>query len=174
MPTSASTRLEIEVDSESVEQLLQGTAHALDTVGMYTFLSGVVGPWLKSRAEDRFAAEGDDVTGHWKPLAAYTQRVRAAAGYGAEHPINKRTGELERYITDGGWDVFATPVLSTLVFPGNAPTTRQAEKVAVAQLGSSFPSTPARPVLGMNETDLVFVIAALGVYITGASRVRFS
>lgn len=174
MAASARGLLDIEVDDESVERMLENTANALDTVGMYAFLYGTVGPWLRRRAEDRFAAEGDDVTGHWKPLEAYTQRVRAASGYGAEHPINKRTGELESYITSGGWDVFATPVLSTLVFPGNAPTPRQAEKVSTAQIGKNYPSTPARPVLGMNEVDLVFVMGALGVYITGASRVRFS
>lgn len=170
-PSSGSVRIIIDVDSENVEQMLARTTLALSTVGMYAFLHGVVTPWLKKRAEDRFAAEGDDVSGMWAPLEAYTQQVRSAGGYGAEHPINRRTGELERYITQGGGDVISAGGFSQLTFPGDAPTGREATKVATAQIGATYPSTPARPVLGVNEVDLSFVLAALATHVTMAQTV---
>lgn len=169
--SSGSVQIVVDVDSENVEQMLARTTLALSTVGMFTFLSGVVGPWLKERAEDRFAAEGDDVSGKWLPLEAYTEQVRAAGGFGAAHPINRRTGEMENYITQGGWDVVSAAGFSQLTFPGNVPNSREATKVATAQIGASYPSTPARPVLGVNEVDLAFVLAALAAHVTLAQRV---
>lgn len=166
MASSGSVRIVVDVDSENVEQMLARTSLALSAVGMFIFLNGAVGPWLKRRAEDRFAAEGDDVSGKWLPLEAYTTQIRSAGGYGAEHPINKRTGELENYITQGGADVISAGGFSQLTFPGNAPSAREATKVATAQIGALTPSTPARPVLGVNEVDLAFVLAALATHVT--------
>lgn len=169
---SGSVRLIVDVDKDNVEEMLNRVSNALSTVGMYAFLYGAVGPWLRERAEDRFQAEGDDVSGKWLPLEAYTQRVRSAAGYGAQHPINRRTGELESYITDGGWDVISAGAFSQLTFPGNAPSVSEAVKVSAAQIGVTYPSTPARPVLGVNEVDLAYVLAALATHVTVASTVR--
>lgn len=171
MASSGSVRIVVDVDSENVEQMLARTSLAVSSVGMFTFLSGVVGPWLKERAEDRFAAEGDDVSGKWAPLESYTQQVRSSGGYGAEHPINRRTGELENFITGGGWDVVSVAGFSQLTFPGNAPSAREAMKVATAQIGAAHPSTPARPVLGVNGVDLAFVLAALATHVVVAQTV---
>ncbi|MEU4066665.1 hypothetical protein AB0F25_30505 [Streptomyces wedmorensis] len=170
-PSSGSVRIIVDVDSDNVEQMLARTTLALSTVGMIGFLSGVVGPWLKERAEDRFAAEGDDVSNKWVPLEGYTQQVRAAGGYGAAHPINRRTGELENYITQNGSDVMSAAGFSQLTFPGSAPTAREATKVMTAQMGATYPATPARPVLGVNEVDLAFVLAALATHVTLAQTI---
>ncbi|MFD8340567.1 hypothetical protein ACFV42_49525, partial [Streptomyces solisilvae] len=112
-----------------------------------------------------------DVSGKWLPLQDYTQQVRQAAGYGAEHPINKRTGELENFLTDSGWDIIAAGGFSQLTFPGNMPTGKEATKLMTAQIGTQHPSTPARPVLGMNEVDLAYVLAALSTYVTHGTTV---
>lgn len=171
MASSGSVRIIVDVDSDNVEQMLARTTMALSTVGMFAFLSGPVTTWLKERAEDRFAAEGDDVSGKWLPLEPYTEQVRSAGGYGAAHPINRRTGELENYITQSGGDVISAAGFSQLTFPGDAPSAREATKVATAQIGATFPATPARPVLGMNEVDLAFVLAALATHVTMAQTV---
>lgn len=49
-----------------------------------------------ARVWDRnFKSEGSMVGG-WHPLSEWTQRVRRARGYGAEHPILRQTGTLHR------------------------------------------------------------------------------
>lgn len=167
---SNNVSLTITSDSRDVQAMLDRVSDALDTVGMYTFLNAEVGPWLRERAQNRFANEGDDVVGIWAPLEAYTVSVRDSGGYGGEHPINKRSGELESYIVDGGWDVTASTALSILTFPGTLPNPSQAVKVVTAQTGATYPRTPPRPVLGMNEADLGFVLAALATHVTLSAR----
>ena len=130
------------------------------------FLDQRVEPWLRERAERRFAGEGDDVVGAWAPLKAYTQAVRQAAGYGPEHPINKRTGELERYITQGNNKQTFSNLEASLTMPGAAGTTKVQDKLKTAQGGKALPRTVARPVLGMNHIDMIEVLSTLGGYLT--------
>lgn len=63
---------------------------------------------LMDAVEENFAAEGqtDGATTHkWEPLAESTQADRRREGYGAEHPILKRSGALLRSVTtDSGRD----------------------------------------------------------------------
>lgn len=168
---AGSVQFIVDVDKKNVEEMLTRVTLALSDVGIASFLHGSVGPWLQKRTEDRFRAEGDDVSGKWLPLESYTQQVRQAAGYGAEHPINRRTGEMEAYLTGGGWDVLSAGGFSELTYPGNLPNAMEATKVSTAQMGLSYPSTPARPVLGMNEVDLAYVLAALSTYVAlGVAR----
>jgi hypothetical protein len=163
---TGSVRFVVDVDDDNVEELLSRTSNALSTVGMYAFLHGAVGTWLQRRARDRFAAEGDDVSGPWLPLEPYTNQARSAAGFPPEHPINRRTGDLEAYITgSGGWDVVSAGGFSQLTYPGTTPTGTLATKVSTAQGGALYPSTPARPVLGVNEVDLAYVLAALSTHV---------
>jgi hypothetical protein len=138
--------------------------------GLATFLGATVGPYLRQRAQERFQSEGDDVTGPWLPLDPTTVAIRDATGFGGEHPINRRTGELEDWVTQG--DTFGYPIGSgaTLLFPSNEPTGRLRTKVETAQKGKKSPATPPRPVIGVNEKDLLFITAALAAAIQGASK----
>lgn len=160
------------VDHRQVDRLLRNLNDALSVVGMYHFLDNSVGPWLQNRARARFAGEGDDVVGKWEPLQPGTNAARKAHGFPEEHPINHRTGELERYITGGGWDIASAPMLATLTFPGGPePTGQLGLKVKTAQQGASTPPTVPRPVVGVNEADLAFVLGAMATYLSIASRV---
>lgn len=171
MAQSSSASIQITVDESDVERLLRNVGDALDTVGIYAFLHSSVGPWLRERAENRFANEGDDVVGNWEPLSPATNLMRADQGFPPEHPINHRTGELERYITRSGWDIMTSPTLSVLKFPGGPPPGGElANKVRTAQAGSFNPATVPRPVLGLNEADLAFTLAAMATFISIASR----
>jgi hypothetical protein len=49
-----------------------------------------------------FDTEGRSTPSAWVPLTPRTQRQRQLQGYGAAHPILKRTGELFNSITGGG------------------------------------------------------------------------
>jgi hypothetical protein len=163
--------IEIVGNQRGVEAMLETIDSALSPVGLAAFLYGSVGPWVKQRAEDRFKAEGDDVTGKWAPLMPATQEIRESYGFGGSHPINKRIGELEDYITQGQISVVTTPGLGVLKFPGNPPATASLkEKLSTAQKGRAAPKTVPRPVLGLNEKDLTAVMTMLAFHIQHEGR----
>ena len=162
----------LETKQSNVEEMLLRLDTALDPRAVAGFLTGSIDPYLRSRAAARFQGEGDDVVGEWAPLAPATEAIREQAGYGASHPINVRTGELEDYIVNSPNRIDITPGGADLVLPGTAPSGELAKKVRTAQQGNETgPITPARPVLGMNERDLAFIMFALMEYIeTGVKR----
>lgn len=150
-------------DSSGVQAMLLKMDMALSPPEIGIFLSSEVDPWLRLRAADRFRSEGDDVSGKWAPLTPYTERVRVSQGYPAAHPINRRSGQLENYILHTQSVVAARAGGAFMRYPGTSAAGDTKDKVRVAQQGfqgAGF-STPPRPVLGMNERDLAFVLTAL-------------
>lgn len=132
------------------------------------FMDEQIGALLQTRARDRFKNEGDDASGKWAPLADATEQIRLAQGYGAAHPINVRTGDLESFIEDSPNRIIMDGQGVTLNFPGTDPTTRVGEKLKGAQQGEG--RAPARPVLAINERDAAMAVGALESYIrTGVS-----
>jgi hypothetical protein len=157
---------EIVGDQQSVQRMLEHVDSALSVTGLATFMHGYVEPWLVKRAKDRFAGEGDDAVGKWAPLQETTQEFRESAGYGATGPINRRTGELEAYITGNSASVALSPVGATLTFPGIKTTKRSVrEKMMTAQKGRGNPSTVPRPVLGLSERDLSHIMVGLALHV---------
>ncbi len=131
------------------------------------FLAETVDPYLRQRVQNRFAEEGDDVTGKWAPLKYPTTLIRQSLGYGPAHPINRRTDDLYNYVTQTKGGVALTAMGATLNAPGVMPSSNELRfKVATAQSGRNYPPTVARPVLGINETDHVAVQESLLKYIT--------
>ena len=158
--------LQIIGDDRGVTALLSNLERALEPPSIASFLGSRVDPILRKRAKDRFRMEGDDVSGGWVPLASSTQAIRASQGYGPAHPINKRTGQLEDYITGYRPDISIDPGLGASInFPGGSPQGDLADKLKVAQSGALFPRTPARRVLGVNEKDLELIMIALSRHI---------
>ena len=146
--------------------MLETVDSAMSPIGLAAFLYGKVGPWVKERAEARFRNEGDDVVGDWAPLREATINFREAQGFAGEHPINKRTGELEAYITQGNIQVTASAGEGSMKFPGNTPATQSlSEKMRTAQRGRVSPATVPRPVLGLNEKDLSAIMVMLAFHI---------
>lgn len=152
-------------DSRGVTEMLRRIDQSLSPVGLEFFMKQSVEPWLQSRARDRFQDEGDDAVGTWEPLKQSTVMIRGQR-YG-EHPINRRTGELEDYITQSPGDAHELGSGAVLVYPGNKASGELLQKVETAQRGKPSPSTVPRPVLGMNETDLAFVLGGLAKFIQG-------
>jgi hypothetical protein len=163
---------EIVGNQRGVQEMLNTIDSALSVIGMAAFLHGQVAPWVKARAKDRFASEGDDVSGPWAPLAETTIEIREGSGFGAG-PINIRTHELERYITQSNADVVSAPGAATLRYPGTVPPSKGLrEKMRTAQKGRSQPKTVARPVLGLNERDLSVILTQLAFHIQGEGMRR--
>jgi hypothetical protein len=164
--------MRFEGDVTQVARMLLGLETATNPVAIAGFLGSTVDPYLRGRGRRRFSEEGDDVTGKWVPLSPATQAIRADLGYGADHPINVRTGELERYINDSPNQLSAHPWGASLTLPGNPPTGDLADKVMTAQQGSTSSTSgrpiPPRPVLGMNQKDTMAVLLLLYGYIKNA------
>lgn len=150
-------------------QDVQAMLHRLDTslnpTAIAAFLGAEVDPYIRERARQRFANEGDDVVGQWAPLADATNAFRTAQGFPAAHPINKRTGELEAYIVSAPNQITISTFGTTLVSPRPTSNKWLQEKLRTAQMGKDRPRTPARPVLGLNEKDLLAVTTKLAFYI---------
>ena len=159
-------------DDVAVSAMLTRMDTALNPIAIGEFLGITVDPYIRKRAKSRFASEGDDVTGAWAPLADTTQDFRKNQGFGPDHPINIRTGELENYITGTPGGVVANASGALLTSPGNPPSVEMGleTKVKTAQGGKTYPSTPARPVMGVNEQDLSTVLTALTEFVI--ERVR--
>jgi hypothetical protein len=165
-------------DDKGVKAMLDVVMEALSPAALVVFMTGVVGPYLAERGEKRFKGEGDDVVGNWEPLSMATQAIRMGGrlagnwSVGDAHPINQRTGELEDYITQGRGDTITTGLDVVMTYPDQAMVNPELQdKMQTAQQGrTQTPITPARPVLGLNENDLLFVLTSLSVSIqmTGA------
>ena len=162
--------IEIGGTSTQVDRILHYFSIILSPIGFAVFLNLYVGPYLQDRAVNRFKGEGDDVTGSWDALQSSTQEVRARQGLGSDHPINVRTTEMENWITGGSWDVRENIYGATLTFPGGTPSPSVKEKLTTAQIGRNFPPTAPRPVLGMNERDLAYIMATMAFWIGEGAR----
>jgi hypothetical protein len=162
--------VQVVVDTHDAELTLTRLNTALSATGLVAFMTGSVAPYLAERAKARFDSEGDDVSGKWAALKDSTQEFRLHGGYPPSTPINHRTGQLERYITETGSD--AAPIGTTgaqLTFPGDVTADAAlTQKMQTAQRGRAEPRTVPRPVLGVNERDVAFVTEALMFYFAKA------
>jgi hypothetical protein len=159
------------VHDKDVERMLDRLNMAVSPVALAGFMQATVGPYLQQRAKARFRSEGDDASGKWAELSTTTHSFRINAGYAPDHPINRRTGRLENYITETQVGVQATASGGAQVtFPKNPPRGATAEKLRTAQHGRHHPRTVPRPVLAINETDMGFMITALHQYIQNAGK----
>lgn len=155
-------------DDAGVQAMLHAVDTALNPVAIAGFLGGTVDPFLRGRARERFASEGDDAVGKWAPLRESTQDIRAQLGYGPAHPINVRTGELEDYITGGPNRLTVAPWGAALNFPNGNTAGDLLSKVEIAQVGGGERNVVPRPVLGLSEVDLAFVLSALASHVETA------
>jgi hypothetical protein len=152
--------VDIKVDTRDTERLLDALERALSGPSLHDWLMTRVDPMIRARAKARFMNEGDDVSGPWEALSPATVRIRQEKGFPGEHPINKRTGELERYITGRG-TVTTTGDVADLFAPGGNPQGELVKKIETAQAGRQTPYTNPRKVLGINEADLLTTLVSL-------------
>jgi hypothetical protein len=170
MTESYSFQLELHADFKSTYEVLERLEHSVSPLGLGFFLSVGVLQHITDRAESRFRAEGDDAVGKWAPLTPGTENIRQNLGYGAAHPINRRTGDLEDLITQANANstVSVNPIGAVLEHPA-LPSGKLEDKLRTAQMGDSsqpgYQPTVPRPVIALNEADLVWVLSALAYYI---------
>lgn len=166
--TSGLIDVQILGDSRDVELRLMGMNRAFDSERIAAWLVAGVDPLLRRRTEERFASEGDDISGKWQSLAPATAVIREGKGFPGEHPINVRTGEMKRHLLDSPPRVAVHGIGATLWSPGDEGAGDVANKVKTAQLGGVTPEgrpVPARPVLGVGPQDLEAVLISLAIHI---------
>ena len=137
----------------------------LSDLALAGYLRATMEPFLQERAEDRFRMEGDDASGRWLPLSPVTRNIRQTSGFPPDSPINRRTGELEDYITQSPGAVGAAPGGIQLTYPGSTPSGPLYTKVETAQRGKPSPRTQPRPVLAVGAYDMAFFQLSLVRYI---------
>jgi len=171
--------LTVEVDTTEVIAMLESVRRRLEPDRVQAFLGTTVVDYLRFRVDKRFSSEGDDVSGKWAALRPATAAHRASMGFGAYHPINRRTGALWRYVRTYQ---FLAP--TTLEMPGPTASPFLKSKLKVAQVGGlptawmgymgvsgsgpgPTPMSPAvpRPVIGLGRKDSRFVTTALRTWI---------
>lgn len=161
----------ITVDASDVEDLIESIGGALSPTGLSVFLEGPAYEYLSQRVEARFASEGDAASGDWPPLAAFTVRQRERLGYGGEHPINVRTGELWDYAVNT-YQVFPAGSGAVLEMPERgAADSELARKFKTAQEGRdpnpnpSMAPVPPRPVVAFDAADAEILLEMMNEWV---------
>lgn len=158
------------VQDNEVQRVLNMVEDRVNPAALMVFLDTTIDPYLRGRARQRFASEGDAASGKWAPLAEATQNIRDSQGYGATGPINHRTGALENYILNTDGTVQNIGIGAQLTLPGPTNDPLLASKFKTAQQGKKKPQTPARPVLALDLTDFTVINGSLLTYVLTGIR----
>lgn len=165
---SAAAFMDLYIDEDTATRAITAIEYSLDGVGLAQFMRRDVEPYFRARARSRFANEGDDVVGKWAPLHPATEEYRDEQGFGSAHPINIRTEELFKKVTQGLNEIRVGGDGATFVMPGSSGQSRYfKQKLRTAQIGKpNNPKTVPRPVLGMGANDLIHVLERLALHVT--------
>jgi hypothetical protein len=153
-----------DVTRNDLDALVDNLEQKLDGLALAGWLRTQISPFLRARVSARFAGEGDDVSGGWHPLTAATQQIRMNQGF-APGPINRRYGQLYDFLMVSPGIAVAGGFGAELTYPGPAPDWRTEEKLKTAQSGKAKPATPARPVIGVNNNDFLYITSELTAYL---------
>lgn len=164
---AAPMRVDVEVDSFDVEQMLDRVDRILGPASLVQYLEGPGHGYWKREITWNFEGEGSGSSGMWEGLHSATQDVRDALGYDPSHPINRRTGEMFKVLTTEA-DIAPSGDGAVMVLPGSAGQRYPvSEKIKTAQFGRSdnfipeFGPTEPRPVLGITSWNAEGMLRSL-------------
>lgn len=152
------------VDVSDAQRALTQLEHNLSFGSMSGFLYRTAAPWLQARAQARFAAEGDELTGRWSPLRKATLIIRAKHGFPTS-PINVRTGQMKAFVTGSFGDVSMRGDETMLTWPRESFGGVLERKLMTAQRGRKSPNTTDRPVIAVGEADSIHLTAELTAHL---------
>lgn len=164
--------IDVSVDGREADLLMRAIESTLMGSTLMDYLQDFMAPYMRRRAAERFAAEGDEASGTWQPLKDATVEIREKAGFPGEHPINKRTGELEAFMTRGNIDYTIQGNAASMFFPGRT-SGELAEKVKTAQRGKEKPATVARPVAAVSAVDMAYFMNNFSFWFAKEVQARF-
>jgi hypothetical protein len=150
----------VAIDDSRPTLRLKAIQDRVGGAGLASFMQGFAAPLLQERAHDRFESEGDDASGYWRPLAASTIARREKAGY-VPIRINDRTGAMRAWVERAQGSIKGTKAAVIYEWPGTPTNRTTGRKLKVAQMGLANPWTWPRPVVAVDEDDLLLIISAM-------------
>lgn len=152
--------LETKVDNKRPTLHFRALQKRVEGAGLAAFMQGFAAPLLQDRARARFAEEGDDASGKWKPLVDATIARREKKGQ-VPIKINDRTGLMRKWVENAPGKIVAVKASAALEWPGTPDNRTTGKKLKVAQTGLSDPYTPPRPVVAIDGGDMLTILVAL-------------
>lgn len=161
----------IYVEDTSVVGLINAVEKAVSPLSIANFLETEGMDHLIERLWNRFEMEGDQASGKWRPLSDATIEIRSRLGY---TPIqtNIRTREMVEFL-ENNYDLQMIMDGALLVWPGSPISEAVEKKLMTAQMGNALNvwpqmgTTPKRPVVAIDESDLFAFMHLLAVHIAG-------
>ncbi len=175
---TVSAHVQIIVDDTDVRHLLDTFEDSVTPISLERLLSGGVADALRYRAQNRFTSEGDGASGKWAALRPATEDIREFLGYPRAHPINKRSGELRKFIGQSKGSAVTMPDGAAMIWPELSRSGDIEDKLEVAQRGSPRGAnpwflnarTPARPVVALDQVDVALVLVAVSTHLETSMR----
>lgn len=177
--TFTDSQFEVTVHEEQVLAIFAAVEHSIQPSQLWEFMEDTAWPFMEKKLVDRFAYEGDSASGTWPSLSPATVNIKEKLDAEMPDAPNVRTGELMEYITTSH---LSSPTSdgAVMVFPDVPSDPIMRRKIEVAQFGDPGPNwlnpamrpTPARPVIAVDESDMVLMLKALSVHIVSAASMR--
>lgn len=175
--------MHVEVKKKDVDRALAALAFATSPASYALFHQTLTLRWLVERTTHRFTHQGGpEVDGTWAALSDARRDIRSHAALNPEPP-NIATSELMGWILSNKGATVKSGVGATFSYPGAMPRRPSVKaKLQTAQKGkpAGFPMptgsggtkpspspTPPRPILGLDEVDLIHMLGALELWIAG-------
>lgn len=155
----------VDVDDEDAIRMMDRVMETVGPVSLERWLRMAAHPHFTNEIVQRFAYQGDRVSGHWPDASEATEAMKENLEFDAE-ALNIRTGEMFDFLTSKAqFSVAGDQAMMSL--PGRRPNPLMTRKIRTAQFGSNdnpideFGPTPPRPVLGFDEQDMEFLLRSL-------------
>ena len=140
----------IDVDAESVEQLMIRTALWLDDSRLGPLTRELFGDIMSEAVQQRFATESNRGEA-WEPLTAATIARRLARGFPGAHPINVRTGQMRSFLIHSTPRPQAASDGVEYIWPESSGGELYMKMLRSTGADSR---TPARPVIDADQTHV--------------------
>lgn len=158
------------VEWKRLEEDLELGQERVSERGLMMLVRGLLLPLAAVESKGSIAGQRGPGGRKWKPLKESTQRVRASLGHlgiGPASPINKRTGDLERFLQNAGSEMLVLPEYVEGSWPAlvTQDSTRLMYAFHTAQAGSKRWGTPKRPVVGLGPTGIAMLHGMTKTYV---------
>lgn len=162
---SGGVTMGVTVKYDVLDRQLGSMTRKLEPTGVNSYrfwLAGPVHQYLQNRAKQNFD-ENKGGGGSWPPLTEATENWRESYNYPRSTPINIRTGDLLKLMTDTGPQMGFDSIGTYLIYPGNAAMNRNNRKVKMLQAQgilkqhNNKTATP-RPVLVFDVPEMLTIM----------------
>lgn len=153
-----------------VNSALETAQGRVSEAGLALMVRHLLIPIASTSSRGRIEAQKTAGGRRWRPLKESTQRVRRSLnlpGIYGHYPINKRTGNLERFLQNAEGEVAILPEYIQGSWPANVSMdgSRLMYAYHTAQAGSKRWGTPPRPIVALAPFELLILDQMTRLYI---------